>query len=493
MSARIFKLQLLHKIFLAYLLVILLLTLVLTSISYVSFRHMSGAINDNMFNEEVRNLELLAPALATYYQQHQSWQDFIEQPENWAHFIRRYSHKGKPWQDRSSQGKPDFRNKPDFLFEPNSLLMRPNPPKRMQAHYFASRLSLLDADKNTIIKAENPGEYVYMINIKLSGKAIAWIALSEATFMEKHGNVMLQIQLRRIVFIALLGIGLAALVSFYLARHFTAPIRQLTLQSSRLANRDFSQKISVKSDDEFAELAHSFNQVTEKLAQYEGLQKQWLQDITHELRTPLTVIRGEVEAMNDGVITPSRDNLNALMLDVLRLNQLIDDLHELSVTDNLDLIKDAEFIRLDKLTKSLSDRFRTTFAKRGITVITDFSPAFVMGDSKRIEQVVVNVLENCNKYTNIDGKVWLKVFSTKEQIVIEIEDSGPGVDSEKLSKMFDRLYRLDTHRNREKGGAGLGLSISKNIVLAHKGTIEASEGSNGGLKIRVGFPQNLEL
>lgn len=445
---------------------------------------MSTVINDGMMREEARLMEQLAPAVATYFQYRQSWREFEHQPEKWHQFLKRHL-KAEPFIGGHLPRKNDV--KPDPRLFPRGI-----EPPRIHMKHFANRISLLDANKNEVIAAQHAGDSAYSVNIKLSGESIAWLTLSEVAEVQRRGDMLLSKQLERIMLIALIGVFLSAIVSFYLAKHFIAPINKLSEQASLLANRDFEARVNIQSADELAQLGKSFNQVANNLANFEKQQKQWLQDIAHELRTPLTVIRGELEAMNDGVIDASEKNINLLLQEVLRLNRLIEDLHELAVTDNLDLMKEATSIRLDKLLNKIAERFRVLLAKRGISLHIDLSSSLILGDDKRLEQVFVNILENNNKYTTEQGKVWLGLKVSDKTSVVTIEDSGPGVESEDLSKLFERLNRLDEHRSRKVGGAGLGLSICHNIILAHGGTIEAEHSSKGGLLLRITLPNKLE-
>jgi len=258
-----------------------------------------------------------------------------------------------------------------------------------------------------------------------------------------------------------------------------------------LSQRKFDTKIEINSNDELAQLAHYFNDIGIRLSKFEVQQKQWLQDIAHELRTPLTVIRGEIEAMVDGVTPATEHNLRLLQHDVLRLNHLLNDLHQLSVTDNLALNRDCALIRFDKVCINSASRFNTKLSHRNISLVTDFTPCTVRGDQSRLLQVLDNLLHNCQKYTEHGGTVWFSCRTFNSELILVIEDSGPGVDSAKLDKLFDRLYRVDSHRGREHGGAGLGLAICKNIIIAHHGEIAASRSEHGGLKITINIPTDL--
>lgn len=486
-----FKFRLIHKILLANLTVIFLLTLILTSISYASFRNMSSVINEKILVAEMNQIDQLLPALSNHFQRRGNWQDFVSDERNWHHFLRRHL---DPHRGRFHRGQPIDKSPEIAMKETEAAIPKLNrfsvfgsmgPPQKLRLKHLVPRLTLLNADQSIAVGKQTSEKLLYRVEILSKQQVVGWLTLAEAQNREKEGNILFKIQITRIALMATLGFILSAIVSYFLAKHFVDPINQVRNGMNKLAHREFDTRIHLNSDDELAELAQYVNQVAGKLESYESQQKQWLQDIAHELRTPLTVIRGEIEAMTDGISPLTEQNLALLQTDVMRLNHLIEDLHQLSVTDDLDLAERIEPIDLKAFLSPIVRRFRPVLAKRSVSLLTHIETTDIEGDASRLEQVFVNLLENCAKYSEQGGKVWLHVTTLKEATEIVIEDSGPGVDDSNLTFLFERLFRVDQARNRSTGGAGLGLAIVRNIIEAHRGTISATHSSKGGLKITI--------
>jgi two-component system sensor histidine kinase BaeS len=493
------KLKLLHKIFLANVSVILMLSLILLSFSYYGFKSMTLYIEDA--KQEVQQLVLrdLASVLAQYYSTNKSWQQLKQDPIKWRQFLEKW-HKntGSPNQiSRSMQGNQP----PHSVFMPMEA-MPPMAPRHAPEHmldklyvrasqHLLEQLDLLTTEKDISelsAISENKAENALLFPIKVDGITVGWLKFTQGDNREEPGLSVLKGQFSQIIILTLLGVLLSAAVSFYLARHFINPLRRLTQGAIELSERKFDTEIVLNSKDELAELAQYFNDIGRRLASYEQQQKQWLQDIAHELRTPLTLIRGEIEAMVDGVTEPNLANLKRLKSDVLQLNHLINDLNELSITDNLLLNGEGHTLDIAELCQQLSDRYRAKLANRNITLIESLTPSRVKGDDNRLYQVLINLMENELRYCQQGGSVWLSCWTENSSVVITIEDTGPGVKDEVMTKLFDRLFRADNHRNRDFGGAGLGLAICKNIVHAHGGRLAASRSEKGGLKITINLP-----
>ncbi|MGJ8679721.1 ATP-binding protein [Paraglaciecola sp.] len=440
----------------------------------------------------------LAQVLSKFYIKNNSWQEFTADSTRWRLFVLQAINKGslQPPINRKNKGPFDTRfgamaEKPNGMPMPPPQNNGPLPPLRMlQKTFISSRISLFDSNKNKLIEAEGANDIFHWQPIEVNGKEVGWLGLAKAEMAEKQDNLFLSQLFKQTMTLTIIGIVFSGVVSFCLARHFTGPIRSLTQGAINLSNRQFDTKISISSNDELADLAHYFNDIGTRLSSFETTQKQWLQDIAHELRTPLTVIRGEIEAMVDGVTEANEKNLSLLKNDVLRLNHLINDLHELSVTDNLLLARDLEQIDLKQVCDCAAYRFKAKLFKNNIILNLNIQNCTIHGDASRLMQVIDNLLENCVKYTENSGCVWIACYIENNKAIVSIEDSGPGVDNKNIDKLFDRLYRIDNHRNRTSGGAGLGLAICKNIVVAHHGDIQALPSDKGGLKVLLSFPIN---
>jgi two-component system sensor histidine kinase BaeS len=258
-----------------------------------------------------------------------------------------------------------------------------------------------------------------------------------------------------------------------------------------LAGLKFDTRIPVSSRDELGQLAADFNQMAQTLERYEGMRRQWISDISHELRTPLSIIRGEIEAMQDGIREFNKPALDSLHAEVLTLAKIIGDLHELSMADSGALHFDWQPIHPALVLQDTLNLYRERLGKRRITISEELDNNHnrrVSGDERRLRQLFSNIFENSLRYTDSPGSLLVGSTCFEKDLTISIEDSGPGVPPEALERIFDRLYRVDFARTRCGEGSGLGLSICKMIVEAHQGKIRAEVGATGGLKIIVSFP-----
>jgi two-component system sensor histidine kinase BaeS len=294
-----------------------------------------------------------------------------------------------------------------------------------------------------------------------------------------------------------LSLGAAVLVlltaglSLPMANRLIRPIRALATATRQLAAGQYATRVPITSADELGQLARDFNALALALEKNEQARRQWVADISHELRTPLTVLRGEVEALQDGIRQPTPDSIRSLHGEVMRLNRLVDDLYQLSMSDLGALTYRKEDLDLAELVTDALAFFRPEFAQKRISLTEDIpipGTTVIFGDHERLRQLFTNLLDNALKYTDEGGKLVIRLTSGKEGAVVDIQDSAPGVPPSKLEHLFERLYRVETSRNRAAGGAGLGLAICRNIVEAHAGTIDAQPSPLGGVWIRVTLP-----
>lgn len=297
-------------------------------------------------------------------------------------------------------------------------------------------------------------------------------------------------QVRDIVIVAAVMVLVSILLALWLARHLLRPVAALRDVTARLARGQLSARAPLLSRDELAELALHVNAMAEALESSERQRRKVLADVAHELRTPLTVIRGEIEALIDGIRKADPAALQSLHAEVLHLNKLVDDLHQLTLADTGDLHFDWQQVELAELLLPVLDRYRARAASAGIE-LTRTLPAldlFVRGDPGRLTQVVVNLLENCVRYTDAGGQIALDLARDGQHAMLVIEDSAPGVPAADHGAIFERLYRVDAARSRERGGSGLGLAICKALVEAHGGTITASASALGGVRMVLRIP-----
>jgi two-component system sensor histidine kinase BaeS len=284
---------------------------------------------------------------------------------------------------------------------------------------------------------------------------------------------------------------IAAVLAYPLSRRLVRPVRAFQQTAQRLAGGDYEARVQVQGGDEIARLGRDLNALAAALGRNEQARRRWVADISHELRTPIALLRAELEAIQDGVRPLDRTAVDALHGDVLRLGRLVDDLYELSMTDLGALRYRMVPTDIGEVLEADLDALRPRFAAAGLTLMyEDRRPARTESpaDPDRLSQLFRNLLRNSLQYTDPGGSLEVRLHQGGDRLTLDFQDSAPGVPPEALPRLFDRLYRIDTSRSRNTGGAGLGLAIAKNIVEAHGGTIRADPSPAGGLWIRVEMP-----
>lgn len=351
------------------------------------------------------------------------------------------------------------------------------------------RISLFDAHKKLIIgevdkiAANNQPIFV-------NGETVGYLSLAPLKDIQKQIDLrFVEHQVQVIYLVALCGLLISGIVAIIIAYQITKPIKHLVNSTKTLTAGDFKSRIKVKTKDELAQLAENFNLLAATLDQNQTQQRQWIADMSHELRTPLAILHGEIQAIEDGVRKFDEDSLKSLSSEVKRLNKLIEDLYQLSLSDSGALrykVEDFDMVALlNERLNAFSDRFR----ERHLTIKSNFPPLIsICGDSQRFQQLFTNLLENTLRYTYPKGQIWLHCQVEDDELIINFEDTKPAVPDISIKHLFQRLYRVDHSRNRDYGGGGLGLSICKSIVEAHHGTIEADHSMLGGLWVKIKLP-----
>ncbi|WNO08225.1 ATP-binding protein [Teredinibacter sp. KSP-S5-2] len=369
----------------------------------------------------------------------------------------------------------------------------PTPPE-IKAHQkaFIDQLILTDAHKNLIVGRPVREQDYSWLPLNLEGTIIGYIGYVKPTdFLRSVDRLFVQQQLRAFVVISIGLIFFSFIVALVVSRWLTKPLSILSQSAKKLASGDFTIRIKNKSHDELGELCTNFNELAHTLSANEAARKQWVADISHEMRTPLAVVKAQIEAMQDGIRETSDKNLGILKEKIDSLNFLINDLYELSLSDLGALSYDKEPLFAQEIINQIADDFseRIAVAGHSFAVRNNLHPKDkIFGDRERIFQLFYNLLENSTRYTDSPGTISLTASRTNGTIIIYVEDSSPSVPKEQLGEIFNRLYRVEGSRNRETGGAGLGLSICSNIVDAHQGEIHAESSYLGGLRVCVSLP-----
>ncbi|APD13698.1 ATP-binding protein [Pandoraea pulmonicola] len=293
-----------------------------------------------------------------------------------------------------------------------------------------------------------------------------------------------------LMYLTLLGVATLGAVALRLAHRLLVPVTPLLEATHRMAMGDYSVRAPTAGADELAQLAADLNRLADTLSHNDRLRRDLLADISHELRTPLSVMRGEIEAMEDGVRPLTREALASLRVEISLLAKLIDDLYELSLSDIGALTYQFAPVDMTERVATTVAAFGDWFEAKGISLNVHLpnDTLVIDGDLHRLTQLLGNLFENSLRYTDGGGAVRVYLSSTGKQLRLEIEDSAPGVPDDALPRLFERLFRVEASRSRRSGGAGLGLALCKHIVEAHGGQIVARHSPLGGLALAVTLP-----
>ncbi|PAU94532.1 two-component sensor histidine kinase [Aliifodinibius salipaludis] len=277
-----------------------------------------------------------------------------------------------------------------------------------------------------------------------------------------------------------ISIGLVVVVSIWIARYVTKPITQIKDAAQDIADGDVDREIDISRSDEFGTLATSLNQMasklradTEQIKQFAEKQRQFFADITHEIRNPLHTISGALDMLElDELSEEKKDKyITTAKKQTERISHLFKDLKILQRYDSDEYFVELQEFDLSDITEHMQAWYEEKAAKKNVKLNVDQHSCRVVGDPGKIEQVLDNLVSNAIKYTN-EGTVNLSYQDSENKVTIMVEDRGIGISEEHLNRLFDRFYRTDKARSRDKGGTGLGLAVVKSILNAHGSKIE---------------------
>ena len=283
---------------------------------------------------------------------------------------------------------------------------------------------------------------------------------------------------------------MAVAAAAWVSRQWARPLAVVQDATARIAGGALDVRIPLTRQDEIGDVMNNVNLMAASLQRMEHARRRWIADISHELRTPLSCLRGETEAMIDGVrpLTPAA--IASLHEEVLRLGALVDDLHLLAMADIQALSCRPADCDATALLRDAVRRLEPRAAAAGLTLCCATVPPHlaVRWDAARIAQLLANLLENSLRYTDAPGRVEIAVGIDGDAVHLRVADSAPGVDAADLARMFEPLYRADAARSRHSGGSGLGLAICDAIARAHGGRMSALPSALGGLQVTVVLP-----
>jgi len=295
---------------------------------------------------------------------------------------------------------------------------------------------------------------------------------------------------RRLLAALALVLAGSAIATAVVAKRVLGPVVALREAAHDLAHGDLSTRVPVEGAVELAALSRTFNLMAHRLEEQEQLKRDLTNDVAHELRTPITNMRCHIEAMIDGLVPLSAEALNTLAEDVKQLDRLVSDLGELAQADARQLTLHPEAVDVGVLLALLERELAPRLATAELTLAVDVPPDLpaVWMDRGRFIQILSNLLNNAIVHTPAGGRLAVVVKRRDTHVRIDVQDTGDGIEMRHLPYVFDRFYRADPSRSRRTGGAGLGLAITRQLILASGGRVNVLSEAGHGTTFTVHVP-----
>lgn len=352
----------------------------------------------------------------------------------------------------------------------------------------ATGTSAMPTGSESVVTAsivDSKGETVGTVRIWAFGSD-ALLTSSDAKFRESSYSA--------IAAAAAIAVVLAVIIGYFVSRSLTKPIQCITRTASQIRNGDLTARTGVRGTDEIGQLGETFDDMATSLEKDLKLEHRLTSDVAHELRTPLMAILATVEAMQDGVLPADDEHLETLASETRRLSRLVDAMLKLSRLENGTTELKVERTDVVYLVKSLVSSQHQLFHEKGLHL--RFKDDTAHGecqadiDPDLIREAVVNLMSNAMRYTDEDGWVVVSVGSDHSDAIISVRDTGIGIAKEDIPQTFSRFWRSDVSRERVSGGLGVGLSITKEIVDRHNGTISVDSELGKGTTFTIRVPLN---
>lgn len=472
------KLNITHKLFLA---IFLAASLAVVSSTLIMQWNLNRGVLRLINGMEKNGVSRLAISLENKYGMESSWNSILRDQMTWRQMVDTSFPELKP-------PPPDGIHPPDR--PENNAAQPPDTLPPHLAQQFSHRLFLLDANKARLIGPETVPADAEIIPLHHHGTVIGYLGLRPQTAFDSllHKGFLHE-QRYAFIVIATVVLLLSAGLALLLATRLVRPLKNITEATRVLAHGDYSVRVPVESTDELGRLATDFNALALAMEHTEGARRRWVADISHELRTPLTFLRSQVEAILDGVRQPTTESVKAIHNEIMRFTRLVNDLYQLSMSDVGAQTYRKDEVPVSEVIQQALSIINPEFSAKNITIQYEAADnSTVFGDAERLRQLFGNLFDNSLKYTDPGGELSIKVLKDGGRVMIDVQDSAPGVAETELEKLFERLYRVESSRSRATGGAGLGLAICRNIVEAHEGSITAKASPLGGVWIRVELP-----
>lgn len=363
------------------------------------------------------------------------------------------------------------------------------------------RTILLDADGRVVLdhgssdsplvgKIFTPQSSEIVIPLLINNVLVGTLVMDQGTIARPFQLIFTLVGPTAIISI-LLGI-LTLIIGLLLMRRFINPLSEVIAAAQAVSQGDLTARVPVQArNDDLSALSDHFNRMAEELERSDKQRRNLLADIAHELRTPITILRGRLEGILDGVYQADEANIAPALEETYLLERLVEDLRLLALAEANQLRFELKPVNLAELGETILGLFSAQAGEKNVRLNIEAQPNLptVMVDPQRFQQVVGNLIDNALRYTPSGSSIDLAIWRNNGTVELTVADEGPGIPDNELEHVFDRFWRGEKSRARATGGAGLGLSIARQLVEAQGGKISARNRKPRGFEVQITLPE----
>ncbi len=327
----------------------------------------------------------------------------------------------------------------------------------------------------TVIRS-NTGEQIGLLELELH--ALDGAAEPAMDFIQNMTKGIIQS--------VIVAAALSVVLGLIFARTFSKPLNSMTRVAENMRKGDLKQRVSKKqSTDEMKQLAISLNHLSASLEIQQSLRSRLASDLSHELRTPLSVIKSHIEAVRDGIWKMDDRTVNVLLTETERLMNLADQVRFIEDIESHQVKLSKQEIELKSWVNDLVDIFRPEVERQNKTLKVMGESSNVQIDLDKFKQIIINLVTNALQHTQAGDEITIHIRKLGHETLLEVIDTGEGIEKEAIDHVFERLYRSEEARSRVNGGSGLGLSVVKSLVEAHGFEIKVESEVNKGTRMKI--------
>lgn len=455
--------------------VILLVTIGISGMSYITLRNQQITARLDALMQEAREISYLAAqnsssSVGILFGQNDSTMNYIRWKsekvyQDYGAYILVVDRRGRVMDNMRTAYAED----PEFV-------------DSLDGQEISMALTMVLAGQEVAMRLRIGGDPAFMVGVPfVQNDTVLGAVLIQTNAQIIEGGLMAMIP--QTIMVATMAMSIAATLVFFYVRSVMKPLNDVTRAARAMADGNFDVRVSTETGSpEITELSTAFNSMAGKLSEVEGSRREFVANVSHELRSPITSISGFVEGMEDGTI-PAEEHPKYLALvgdETRRLSKLIGDLLALSRLERDDAALEVSEFDINEMLRRAIIRRVNDLESKQMEVECEFhqEPCMVRADSDRIEQVVVNLLDNAIKFTPEGGRITLTTQADRDVCTVTVQDNGVGIAPEDREKVFDRFFTADRAHTAGKG-TGLGLSICQRIMEMHGQTLRLKDTQEG--------------